>query len=78
MFACGVAFDRYNFTSGGALGSLTLGLCVKELWARGMPAVFAIPETNHEYTRSVSLMPIFCCDFLATYHSAVHLTHACC
>ncbi|DBB09325.1 TPA: hypothetical protein ACH3X3_007904 [Trebouxia sp. C0006] len=46
-------FDKYNFTSGGALGSLTLGLCVKELWARGKPGMFAIPETNHEYTRNV-------------------------
>jgi hypothetical protein len=49
-------FDRYNFTSGGALGSLTLGLCVKELWARGKPGIFAIPETNHEYTRNVSVL----------------------
>jgi len=49
-------FDKYNFTSGGALGSLTLGLCVKELWARGKPGMFAIPETNHEYTRNVSVL----------------------
>ena len=48
-------FDKYNFTSGGALGSLTLGLCVKELWARGTPGMFAVPETNHEYTRNVSV-----------------------
>ncbi|KAL0035158.1 hypothetical protein WJX79_003931 [Trebouxia sp. C0005] len=45
--------NQYNFTSGGALGSLTLGLCVKELWARGTPGMFAVPETNHEYTRNV-------------------------
>ena len=47
-------FDKYKFTSGGALGSLTLGLLVKELWAKNKPAMFAIPETNHEYSRSVS------------------------
>ena len=47
-------FDKYGFTSGGGLGSLTLGLCVKELWARGQPELVAIPETNHEFSRSVS------------------------
>ena len=58
-------FDRYNFTSGGALGSLTLGLCVKELWARGKPGMFAIPETNHEYTRNVSFLGMMCaCAYL--------------
>ena len=31
-------FDKYGFTSGGALGSLTLGLVIKELWARGWPS----------------------------------------
>lgn len=36
-------FDKFNFTSGGALGSLTLGLVIKEIWARGWPA-FACNE----------------------------------
>ena len=47
-------FDKYAFTSGGALGSITLGLFVKELWARGQPQMFAIPETNREFSRGVS------------------------
>ena len=34
-------FDKYEFTSGGALGSLTLGLVVKELWRRRLPALLA-------------------------------------
>ncbi len=46
--------------SGGALGSLTLGLFVKELWARGKPGMFAIPESNHEYTRNVRSLPGQC------------------
>ena len=46
-------FDKYGFTSGGALGSLTLGLIVKELWARGQPGPFALRETNGEFIRSV-------------------------
>ncbi|KAL3133331.1 hypothetical protein ABBQ38_007206 [Trebouxia sp. C0009 RCD-2024] len=46
-------FDKYNFTSGGALGSLTLGLLVKELWARGQPGPFALKETNGEFIRSI-------------------------
>ena len=56
-------FDRYGFTSGGALGSLTLGLMVKELWARGQPGPFALKETNGEFIRSVSLSGIIasCC-----------------
>lgn len=48
-------FDKYAFTSGGALGSITLGLFVKELWRRGQPAMFAVPDPNKQYTRSVSL-----------------------
>ena len=48
-------FDKYGFTSGGALGSLTLGLLVKELWARGQPGPFALKETNGEFIRSVRL-----------------------
>ena len=51
-------FDKYGFTSGGALGSLTLGLIVKELWARGQPGPFALKETNGEFIRSVRLS---CC-----------------
>ena len=47
-------FDRYGFTSGGALGSLTLGLVVKELWTRGQPQILSVPQTNHEYNHSVS------------------------
>ena len=31
-------FNKFNFTSGGAIGSLTLGLVIKELWARGWPS----------------------------------------
>lgn len=31
-------FDKFDFTSGGAMGSLTLGLVIKELWARGFPS----------------------------------------
>ena len=31
-------FDKYGFTSGGALAALTLGLCVKELWRRRLPS----------------------------------------
>ena len=46
-------FDRYGFTSGGALGSLTLGLVVKELWTRGQPQILSVAQTNHEYNRSV-------------------------
>ena len=34
-------FDKYQFTSGGALGSLTLGLVVKELWRRRLPSLLA-------------------------------------
>ena len=34
-------FDKYEFTSGGALGSLTLGLVVKELWRRRLPGPLA-------------------------------------
>ena len=34
-------FDKYEFTSGGALGSLTLGLVVKELWRRRLPGLLA-------------------------------------
>ena len=34
-------FDKYQFTSGGALGSLTLGLVVKELWRRRLPGLLA-------------------------------------
>ena len=47
-------FDKYAFTSGGALGSITLGLFVKELWRRGQPTMFAVPDHNKQYTRSVS------------------------
>lgn len=47
-------FDKYAFTSGGALGAITLGLFVKEFWARGQPQAFAIPETNREFSRGVS------------------------
>ena len=46
-------FDKYGFISGGALGSLTLGLIVKELWAHGQPGPFALKETNGEFIRSV-------------------------
>lgn len=31
-------FDRFNLTSGGAMGSLTLGLVIKEIWGRGWPS----------------------------------------
>ena len=37
-------FDHYEFTSGGALGSLTLGLLVKELWKRGWPPGLSIDK----------------------------------
>ena len=49
-------FDKYNFTSGGALGSITLGLFVKEFWTRGQPKLFSIPETDRDYSRGVSSM----------------------
>ena len=35
-------FDKYNFTSGGAIAALTLGLVIKELWLRGWPAFGAM------------------------------------
>ncbi len=47
-------FDRYNFESGGALGSLTLGLAVKELWASGQPRWLAHQDSGSDFTRSVS------------------------
>ena len=37
-------FDHFDFTSGGALGSLTLGLLVKELWKRGWPPHLSIDK----------------------------------
>jgi len=40
-------FDKYEFTSGGALGSLTLGLVIKEMWARGWPAFACVDGTTH-------------------------------
>ena len=47
-------FDKYNFESGGALGSLTLGLAVKELWASGQPRWLAHQDSGSDFTRSVS------------------------
>ena len=35
-------FDKYDFTSGGAIAALTLGLIIKELWLRGWPAFGAL------------------------------------
>ena len=65
-------FDRYGFTSGGALGSLTLGLMVKELWARGQPGPFALKETNGEFIRSVSLSGINSSSSTGSSHSAAY------
>lgn len=65
-------FDRYGFTSGGALGSLTLGLLVKELWARGQPGPFALKETNGEFIRSVRPSPL-----PSRAASRLHLSIAC-
>ena len=43
-------FDKYEFTSGGALGSLTLGLVVKELWRRRLPGLLASKvRTPHQW-----------------------------
>jgi hypothetical protein len=39
-------FDKFNFTSGGALGSLTLGLVIKEMWAKGWPAFACVEGTR--------------------------------
>ncbi|KAK9810538.1 hypothetical protein WJX72_012364 [[Myrmecia] bisecta] len=46
-------FDRYNFTSGGAIGSLTLGLCLKEMYGRGWPGFMADGEGSPELARTV-------------------------
>lgn len=47
-------FDKFNFTSGGALGSLTLGLVIKEMWAKGWPAFACVEgEQGPHLARSV-------------------------
>ena len=51
-------FDKFNFTSGGALGSLTLGLVIKEIWSRGWPA-FACTEGIY-FTASSVFQHIHC------------------
>ena len=45
-------FDHFSFTSGGALGSLTLGLLVKELWKRGWPPGLAV-DKGHQAAQQV-------------------------
>ena len=50
-------FDKYNFTSGGALGSLTLGLVIKELWARGWPSFACVEGTHFLFTCSCLDVP---------------------
>ena len=52
-------FDKYHFESGGALGSLTLGLAVKELWASGQPRWLAHQDSGPDFTRSVSRLLCF-------------------
>lgn len=47
-------FDKYQFTSGGALGSLTLGLVVKELWRRRLPGLLASKVIASSCARSCS------------------------
>lgn len=39
-------FDKYQFTSGGALGSLTLGLVIKEVWSSGWPAFACVDGSS--------------------------------
>ena len=34
-------FDRYGFTSSGAIAALVQGLLAKELWKRGLPKQIA-------------------------------------
>ncbi len=57
-------FDRFEFTSGGALGSLTLGLLVKELWKRGWPPGLAV-DKGHQAAQQVSL-PLKTCRALCS------------
>ena len=68
-------FDKYNFESGGALGSLTLGLAVKELWASGQPRWLAHQDSGSDFTRSVSrLLCVRWCSQCAC-HCAPNLVH---
>ena len=52
-------FDHFSFTSGGALGSLTLGLLVKELWKRGWPPGLSV-DKGSEASQQVQCLHHFC------------------
>ena len=60
-------FDKYEFTSGGALGSLTLGLVVKELWRRRLPGLLASQVSwRHVTSRTHTMaLPLQCAGPLA-------------
>jgi hypothetical protein len=52
-------FDHYGFGSGGAIGSLTLGMVVKEFWKRRWPPALA-KASDHPIDNVHEVCPSAC------------------